>query len=95
MNGQELSEGSVIEIPKNGNVEFLAIGEFRVESGNVHLFEASFQTTTMELSKLRGLPALPDTRIFLSKPASKITVGYHDGSEFQLRGPAEYGAYSL
>ncbi len=73
----------------------MAIGQFRVESGNVHLFEASFETKTMELSKLRGLPALPDTRIFLSKPASKITMAYHDGSEFQLRGPAEYGVYSL
>lgn len=95
VNGQELSEGATIELPKYGNVEFLAIGQFRVEEGNVYLFEASAETKTMELSKLRGLPSLPETKVVLTKPASKISMGYHDGSSFDLRGPAEYSTYSL
>ncbi len=93
--GQELSAGSVSELPKNGNIEFLATGQFKVESGNVYLFEASATTSTMELSKLRGLPSLAETRVTLAKPASKITMAYHDGSTFDLRGPADYSTYDL
>lgn len=95
VNGQELSEGATIEIPKYGNIEFLAIGQFRVENGRIHLFEASAETKIMELSKLRGLPSLPETKVVLTKPASRISMGYHDGSNFDLRGPAEYSTHSL
>ena len=93
--GKEISEGTAISIPENGNVEFLATGEFKVESGNVYLFEDAVETKTRDLAELRGLPALPDTRVQMAKPASKITVSYHDGSEYELRGPADYSVYDL
>lgn len=88
-------DAPITVIPKYGNVEFLATGEFKVESGNVYLFDSQSQTSTADLSTLKGLPVLPDTKVTMAKPASRISLGYHDGSEFQLRGPAEYLAYDL
>lgn len=93
--GQELANGGVVDVPRYGNVEFLATGNFEVESGNVYLFDSNPQAKTVDLSEIRGLPALANTKIVLSKPASRITVGYHDGSEFGLRGPAQYDAVDL
>jgi hypothetical protein len=91
----ELSKSAIIEIPKHGNTEFLATGQFKVESGTVYLFDITTETKTVELSTIKGLPVLPETKILLLKPTSKVRVGYHDGTEYELRGPAEYGYYDL
>lgn len=38
---------------------------------------------------------MPDTRISMAKPASRLEIEYHDGASYSIRGPAEYVAYDL
>lgn len=93
--GEDPASASTVEIPKNGSVEFLATGDFFVESGEIYLIEDALKTSVRELSKIKGLPVLPGVRISMAKNASRIEIEYHDGASYSMRGPAEYSAYDL